>query len=360
VLPWFCRLFSWSAGGQRAPAGGVTLMPRPNAGRRHWVADLPQRAPLTYKQWVRVFVAGGTGAIGRPLVRSLAAKGHEVTVLTRSADTVASLQSLGAQGVVADALDASALRRVVLDARPEVVVNQLTKLPTSASPRALRQGLAKTGELRSVVSRSLAQAAAAAGARRVVAQSISFAYRPGPGMRVEDDPLYLDGPAQIRHLVEPVAALERSAHGLDIESVVLRYGAFYGPGTYYGPDGLFVNMIAKRRLPIPTTAAGLFGFIHLDDAVSATLAALEGPAGTYNVVDDVPAPTHEWVPFVAQLIGAKTPHRLPLRAFSVAAGAYSAYLFAEQPAVANDRAKAQLGWSPRFPDWHAGLREVMG
>ena len=244
-------------------------------------------------------------------------------------------------------------------ARPDVVVNQLTNLARSANPLAVKRGLDTTGRLRREVAGTLVAAARSAGARRVVAQSISFAYRPGPGVRTEADPLWTDAPGQIGRLAGSLAALESATLGGDVEGVVLRYGSFYGPGTYFGPDGLYTTMIARRRLPIPGAGGGLFGLVHLDDAVSATLAALGGPTGIYNVVDDVPARAAEWMPFVADLLGAKPPRRVPEGVARVGAGAFLAYLMCDQPAVSNLRARTELGWAPRYPDWHDGLPTVL-
>jgi nucleoside-diphosphate-sugar epimerase len=309
---------------------------------------------------MRVFLAGGTGAIGRPLVRALVAAGHEVTVFSRSGARVAALGLPGVVPAVGDALDPDSIRRAVQAARPEVVVNELTNLARSANPLAVKRGFDATSRLRREVSGRLVAAARAAGARRIVAQSISFAYRPGPGTRTETDPLWTDAPGQIGGLAGSLATLESATLGDDaVEGVVLRYGSFYGPGTYLAPGGLYVTMIAKRLLPIPGDGGGLFGFVHVDDAASATVAALQGPTGVFNLVDDVPAPSSEWMPFVARLLGARPPHRVPEAVARVGAGKFLTYLMCDQPAVSNDRAHRELGWRPRHPDWHEGLRRAL-
>jgi nucleoside-diphosphate-sugar epimerase len=308
---------------------------------------------------MRVFLAGGTGAIGRPLVRKLADAGHEVTVFTRDAQRVSALGVPGVTAAVGDALDADALGRAVERAQPEVVVNQLTNLPQTSSPAALRRGLKATSRLRTEASATLVRAAHAVGARRVIAQSIAFIYRPGPGVRSESDPLWTDAKGLIALVARPVATLEtETLGGGGPDGVVLRYGAFYGPGTYYDHDGAFATMVKKRLLPIPSGQQGQFGFVHLDDAADATVAALNGPAGVFNVVDDVPAPTSEWVTLLASLLGAKKPFTAPA-AMMRAAGAYSAYLMCRQPAVSNARAKADLGWTPQYPDWRDGLKAAL-
>jgi len=309
---------------------------------------------------MRVFVAGGTGAIGRPLVRALVAAGHEVTVFSRSEARVAALGLPGVVPAVGDAFDPDAVMRAVQAAHPEVVVNQLTNLARSVNPLAAKRGFETTSRLRREVSGRLVAAARAAGARRVVAQSISFAYRPGPGTRTESDALWTDAPGEIGSLAGSLAILESATLGDDaVEGVVLRYGSFYGAGTYLAPGGLYTTMIAKRLLPIPGDGRGLFGFVHIDDAASATVAALQGPAGVFNLVDDVPARSSEWMPFVARLLGAKRPHRVPERVARVGAGKFLTYLMCDQPAVSNHRARSELGWIPRYPDWHEGLRTAL-
>jgi nucleoside-diphosphate-sugar epimerase len=308
---------------------------------------------------VRVFIAGGTGAIGRPLVAALVAANHDVAVFSRSADRVTALGVPGVVPAVGDAFDAEALVNAVRSFGPEVVIHELTSLPVSANPLAMKRGFDATSRLRLEVSGTLVQAAHAAGARRIVAQSISFAYRPGPGVRTEADPLWTDANGQIGALTNSVAALESNTQSdSDLESVVLRYGSFYGAGTYFAPGGLYATMLKRRLLPIAGKAAGVFGMLHIDDAASATVAALDGPTGVFNVVDDVPAPASEWMPIVASLVGARTPRHVPESLVRVGAGKFLAYLMCDQPAVSNGRARSELGWAPRYPDWHEGLAAV--
>ena len=308
---------------------------------------------------MRIFVAGGTGAIGRPLVSALVAAGHEVTVFSRSADRVAALGLPGVVTAVGDALNPDDVTRSVQRASPDVVINQLTNLAQSANPLAVKRGFDQTSRLRRDESGSLVAAARAAGARRVIAQSISFIYRPGPGVRTEADPLWTEATGQIGQLAGSVATLESATLGDEhVEGVVLRYGSFYGPGTYFAPGGLYASMIAKRLLPIPGDVGGIFGMVHIDDAATATLAALDGPVGVFNVVDDVPAPASELMSLMARLLGAKPPRRVPESIARVGAGKFLAYLMCDQPAVANERARTELSWSPRYADWHEGLRHT--
>ena len=281
-------------------------------------------------------------------------------MFSRHAGKVAALGVPDVVPAVGDAFDAESLTRAVQDASPEVVINQLTNLTQSANPITVKRGFDRTSRLRREVSGTLVRAAAAAGARRVVAQSISFAYAPGPGVRTEADPLWTGAGGQIGLLTTSLAALESATLGdADVEGVVLRYGSFYGPGTYFAPGGLYTSMLARRLLPLPGAGGGLFGWLHIDDAVSATVAALDGPTGVFNVVDDVPAPASEWMPLVAGLLGAKPPRRIPEALARVGAGKFLAYLMCDQPAVSNRRARTELGWAPAHPDWHVGLPAVL-
>jgi nucleoside-diphosphate-sugar epimerase len=308
---------------------------------------------------VRVFIAGGTGAIGRPLVVALAAAGHEVAVYSRNAEKVAALGVPGIVPAVGDAFDAEALIGAVQSFRPEVVINELTSLPQTANPLAIKRGFDLTSRLRREVSKTLVTAARAAGARRIVAQSISFAYRPGPGVRTEADPLWTDAKGQIGILTGSVATLESNTLGdPELEGVVLRYGSFYGPGTYFAPSGLYATMLKRRVLPIPGKGGGIFALVHIDDAAAATVAALQGPTGIFNVADDVPGPASELMTFTADVMGAKPPRHVPESLVRIVAGAFLAYLLCEQPAISSARARTELGWSPSYPDWHEGLTAV--
>jgi nucleoside-diphosphate-sugar epimerase len=180
-------------------------------------------------------------------------------------------------------------------------------------------------------------------------------------MRTETDPLWTDAKGQIGILTGSVATLEANTLGeAQLEGVVLRYGSFYGPGTYFAPGGLYATMLKRRVLPIPGDGGGIFGMVHIDDAAAATVAALEGPTGVFNVADDAPAPAAEVLVFMANLMGAKPPRHVPESLVRLGAGAFLAYLLCDQPAVSNGRARTELGWSPRYPEWHQGLGAVFG
>jgi 2-alkyl-3-oxoalkanoate reductase len=309
---------------------------------------------------MRVFVAGASGAIGRPLVAGLAAAGHEVTGTTRSEERAESIRAGGARAAVCDALDAEALRAAVAEAAPEVVVHQLTALPQRFDPRN-KEIYEATNRLRGEGTRNLIDAARAAGARRMVCQSIAFAYAPGPKPEVKDEdaPLALDAPPPFGEGVRTIHEMESAVvEAEDLEGLVLRYGWFYGPGTYYGEDGSTAQDVRRRRFPVIGAGQGVFSFIHVDDAASGTVAAVErGAPGIYNVVDDDPAPMRDWLPAYAEAIGARKPLRVPVWIARLAAGKMVASLNV-QPGASNARAKRELAWEPRWPSWREGFRDA--
>ena len=312
---------------------------------------------------MRVFVAGATGNIGRPLVAQLRQAGHEVVGTTRSAERAAMIQNLGAEPVVVDALDTDGLLRAVVEARPEVVINQLTSLPQKLDYKRAEETFGPTTELRGRVGPALAGAAAEAGAKRLIAQSVCFFYAStGKPVHAEADPL-IDPPPELPQARGAIAlqALEQSTvetPGLD--GVVLRYGFFYGPGSAYAGEGAWAKDVRRRRLPIVGKGAGIFSFIHMDDAVSATIAALERGSGIYNVCDDDPAPMSEWLPAYAEALGAKPPRRVPVWLASLVAGKQAAGMATRLEGASNEKARRELGWQPRYPSWRQGFREALG
>jgi nucleoside-diphosphate-sugar epimerase len=304
---------------------------------------------------VRVLVAGASGAVGRPLVRELLAAGHEVIGMTRSrADAI---RELGAEPVEADALDSEAVLRAVEHARPDVVVNQLTDLNRPLNPRKYADWLESTNRLRREGTRNLVEAARAVNARRVVSQSVAFMYGFDPGLKDEDSPLL--GQADAGAMAAGVGAIhELERQTLDAPGgVVLRYGFFYGPGTGYARDGQQIEAVRKRQMPVVGGGAGKFPFIHVDDAASATAAAVGGGTrGIYNIVDDEPAPMSDWVPYVAELVGAKRPMKVPAFVARIAAGKPITQFATRLQPVSNAKAKRELGWQPRYPSWREGFK----
>jgi 2-alkyl-3-oxoalkanoate reductase len=310
---------------------------------------------------VRVFVAGATGVIGSRLVPMSVEAGHEVTGMTRSPERAKGLRALGAEPVVCDALDREALREAVAAARPEVVVHELTALPRAMDPRKMAGQLAANDLLRREGTRNLVAAALAAGARRIAAQSIAFAYAPsGTTVKTEEDPLYLDAPWPWRRTVGAVSELERLVTQTDgIEGVVLRYGHLYGPGTAYASDGAMAELVRKRGFPIGGDGAGVLSFVHVDDAARATVLALErGEPGIYNVVDDEPVAVREWLPAYAKALGARPPRHVPKLLLRLLAGRYAVHLATEARGASNAKAKRGFKWQPQYPSWRDGFAQI--
>jgi nucleoside-diphosphate-sugar epimerase len=308
---------------------------------------------------MRVFVAGASGAIGRPLLAALKRGGHSVVALTRSAAKADALRAAGAEPVVGDVFDRDALARLVSAAAPDAVVHELTAIPPRVDPRRVARDLAATNRVRTEGTRHLIDAAAAVkSVRRFVAQSIAFAYEPGPTLRVESDPLFQAPPPAFAPIIAAVRSLEAQVGALP-HGVVLRYGYFYGPGTAYAADGSLHADVKRLRAPIPGAGSGVFSFLHVEDAAAATLAALESSAaGTFNVVDDEPAPLRDWLPVYAASIGAPRPWRVPGFVARLFGGPYGAHLALHQPGASNAKAKRELGWTPRRRSWRAGFAEA--
>ena len=306
---------------------------------------------------MRVFLAGATGAIGRPLVPALLGAGHEVTALARTAEKAKALAAQGAEPALADAFDIEGVREAVVSARPEVLMHQLTALPRELNLRKYFEQLEPTNRLRAQTTPSFLAAAREAGARRVIFQSVSFiTAQQGPLVVDESAPLMDGTPA------EGVRTMERLVLGAEaLEGVVLRYGFFYGPGTHYAPDGQMVALARKRRLPIVGSGEGRSSFVHLDDAVAATVLALDhGAPGVYNVTDDEPAPASEWIPELARLVGARPPRRLPAWLVRLLAGEATVLLATQLRGNSNAKARAELGFEPRFAHWRDGFAAVFG
>lgn len=304
---------------------------------------------------MRVFVAGSTGAVGRPLVAALLRAGHSVVALTRSESKCASLRAAGAEPVVGDVLDAAALTRAVAAAAPDAIVHELTAIPPRIDPKKISRDLAATNRLRTEGTRNLVAAAAAApSVRRFVAQSVAFAYEPAPGLRVESDPLVKRPPAGFTEVVEALRSLESQVGALP-HGVVLRYGYFYGSGTAYARDGSFHDDVMHRRVPIAGGGSGVFSFLHVEDAAAATCAALERGSGIYNVVDDEPAPLKEWLPEYARLIGARPPWHVPGLLARLGAGPYGEFLLLKQSGASNAKARRELAFTPSRASWRQGF-----
>jgi nucleoside-diphosphate-sugar epimerase len=310
---------------------------------------------------MRIFLAGATGVIGRALLPMLMANGHEVTGMTRSPARAETLRAAGAQPAIADALDAEAVERALAAARPEAVIHQLTSIPPRINPRTQKRDFELNDRLREEGTRILVGAARRVGARRIIAQSIAFVYEPGPPgtLHGEQDPLVREPPASFRRSAAAVQSLERSV--LDAGGVVLRYGYFYGPGSSISGGGSMGADVRRRRLPIVGGGAGVWSFIHVEDAARATLAALAvDGAAVYNIVDDDPAPVAEWIPAFAEALGAPRPLRVPTVIARLAAGSYGVAVMTSAQGASNALAKRELDWAPTYASWREGFRSALG
>ncbi|WP_225834070.1 NAD(P)-dependent oxidoreductase [Streptomyces sp. NK08204] len=303
---------------------------------------------------MHVFVAGGSGVLGRRLVMQLVARGHQVTATTTSPAKLDLLAQLGAEGVVMDGLNAVSVGEAVAAARPDAIVNQMTGLSEAhAGKLNLRNAdryFAPTNQLRTKGMDHLLSAAEATGVSHVVTQShaSSNGIREGGWVKTEDDPLQVvEGTKALGHLE---AAVVRAG------GAALRYGAFYGPGA----NDDQVRMVRKRMFPIVGGGTGYFSWVHLDDAASATVLAVEQRAqGVFNIVDDEPAPVSDWLPHLARCAGAKPPRRLPAWLARLLAGEMLVGMMAEGRGFSNAKARRELGWEPRYPSWRQGFREEL-
>jgi nucleoside-diphosphate-sugar epimerase len=299
---------------------------------------------------MRVFLAGATGVIGSQLVPQLLQAGHEVTAMTRSVLRAAQLEAMGADPVVCNVFDAGGVRAAMADASPEAIVHQLTALPARVD-RGDPNLFDENNRLRTEGTRILVDAALATGASRIVAQSIAFAYAPvGDRVKEEDAALFTDAPPPLGGTVAAMAELERLVTGTaGIAGLVLRYGVLYGPGTYYDRHGSMAADVIAARVPLVEGATGMYSWVHVEDAASAAVAALErGAPGIYNVVDDEPAPQPEWLPVLARALHADPP---------AAAEGLPAPDTPEmsQRGASNAKAKRELGWRPRYGSWREGF-----
>jgi nucleoside-diphosphate-sugar epimerase len=305
---------------------------------------------------MRVFVAGASGAIGTRLVPQLISRGHEVVGTFKSPGNAKRLRALGAEPVALDLLDAGAVRAAVLAAAPEAIVHQATALADVRFGKSLDRAFGPTNRLRTEGTDALLAAAREAGVHRFVAQSFaSYRYaREGGPVKTEDDRLDPGPPAMARQTNAAMSHLDKVV--TDAGGTALRYGGFYGAAN----DGL-VGPVRKRRFPIIGEGAGISSFIHLDDAAAATVLALEsGRAGIYNITDDEPAPMSEWLPALAEALGARPPRRVPLWLARLVAGKGMVMMAAGSRGASNAKAKRELGWVLRYPSWRQGFPAAYG
>jgi nucleoside-diphosphate-sugar epimerase len=305
-----------------------------------------------------VFVAGAAGAIGKRLVPQLVESGHRVVAMTRSWENASSLRTLGAEPVIVDAFDRIAVIEAVKHAEPEVLIHQLTALTGVNDFKHFDREFATTNRLRTEGTRNLMEAAVEAGTTRVIAQSYgSWNYeRTGAAPKSETDRFDPAPPKNQRETLEAIRQLEIAVLSSSLEGIVLRYGNLYGPGTGFADDGDIAAMVRKRAFPIVGNGAGVWSFIHVDDAASATVAAItHGAPGVYNVVDDEPATVAVWLPELAHMLGAKRPFRVPAWVGRLATGEVGVSMMTRIKGASNAKARNELDWTPRYGSWRQGF-----
>ena len=309
---------------------------------------------------MRVFMAGGTGAVGRPMIRQLRAAGHTVAAMTRSEGKASLLAELGAEPVVVDVFDRDALVAAVRAARPDAIVNQLTDLPQAMEPKHLQDIYARNNRVRRDGTANLLDAGDAAGVRLFIAQSMGTWYQPtGDAVKSEAAPLWTNAPEPIGEAVRTVGHMENEVLARMPRGVILRYGAFYGPGTWYAADGEIAKRIQSRGFPIIGRGEGITSFIHVDDAASAAVAALATPSSAvFNVADDEPAPAGEWIPAYAAALNAPKPWKVPVFAARLALGAAMSEWLTTMRGASNAAIKSALGWRPAYPTWRSGFQRL--
>jgi nucleoside-diphosphate-sugar epimerase len=310
---------------------------------------------------MKVFLAGATGAIGQRLVPLLIDAGHHVVGTTRTPAKVDGLRLAGATPVVLDGRDGEAVRRAVLEAEPEVVIHQMTSLSGDLDFRHFAESFAETNQLRTETTDRLIGAAVEVGARRFIAQSFTGwpNEQSGSPVKTEEDPLITNPTGPVKETVEAILHLEAVTTGTPgLEGLALRFGGFYGPGQTFGKGGAMLEAVVRRQMPIVGGGTGIWSLVHIDDAATATALAVErGAPGLYNIVDDEPAPVSEWLPYLSEVIGAKTPRRVPTWLARLIVGEPAVTMMTKIRGSSNAKAKRELGWKLRYPSWRIGFRE---
>lgn len=311
---------------------------------------------------MKIFIAGASGAIGRPLVAQLVARGHEVVGTTRSAAKTGALRALGAEAVVVDALDAGAVAEAVAKAQPEVIVHQLTAIGGRPTLREVKRMAAATNRLRTEGTDNLLAAGRAVGVRTFVAQSNAIWVERTRGPVVDENGgLDPDPPSDAAPAVAALRHLEEAVTGIGwADGIAIRYGAFYGPGTGVeeAPGAVMAELVRKRRVPIIGGGGATMSWVHIDDAASATVAAIErGRPGLYHVADDEPALARDVLPVLARALGAKPPRRVPGWPIRLVAGQAPVHMMTKGCGISSEKIKRELGWTPRYPSWRTGFAE---
>jgi nucleoside-diphosphate-sugar epimerase len=300
---------------------------------------------------MRILIAGASGAIGRPLVRHLRANQHEVFALTRSPDSAPALKEIGAEPVIADALDAAAVKAAVGRIRPDAVINELTSLPRHYTPAEMKAAAERDRKVRVEGNINLLAALRDAGVRRYLLQSSGFWYAPGAGLADESVPFISSASLGVEATARTYMELARASATPGIEFVALRYGFFYGPGTWYTREGDIGDQVRQQQVPIIGEGQGVYSFVHIDDAAGATAAALECPPGAYNIVDGNPSPQHLWLTAFARAAGAPAPPRLSEEEALRASGPDAVYYATRLRGASNEKARRELEFRPRPLEW---------
>ena len=308
---------------------------------------------------MKIFVAGGTGAIGRPLIVGLLAKGHTVIALTRSPEKAQALVKQGLEPAIADVFDSDAVKAVVSRAQPEVVIEQLTALPRTYTRESMNAAAALNNRIRLEGGGNVLAAARAAGVRRYLRQSVAFYAIPGPGLADEETPLAFHASPAVAAGVREASELEHRLLGNpNIEGIVLRYGFFYGPGTWFNPDGDVAQQVRQQQFPIIGNGEGVWSWLHIDDAALATVAAAErGDPGIYLIANDQPLAVCEWLPAFARWLNAPPPLQVSVEdALKRDGGADVVYYGTRMRGVSNAKAKRALNFQPRPLEWIEAIR----
>ena len=301
---------------------------------------------------MNIFLAGATGAIGRPLIARLLAQGHQVTGMTSSERGLAILGKIGAHGVLANALDVQAVRVAVERARPDIVIEELTSLPKHYTPEEMRAAAENDRQVRLEGGDNVYNAARAVGSRRYIVQSTGFFYAPGPGLATENDPLAANASTNVSASVRTYIQVEaRVLRGKDLEGVALRYGFFYGPGTWFTGNGDIADQVRERKYPIAGSGHGVWSWVHVEDAATATASAFECAPGVYNIVDDDPSPLSVWLPAFAAAVEAPEPPRITEQEALQSAGPDFVYYATQLRGASNVKAKTEMGFAPRPLEW---------
>lgn len=304
---------------------------------------------------MKIFVAGATGAIGRPLLVQLLAQGHDVTALTRSQEKADHLNRQGVKSAIADVFDADAVKAAVIRAQPEVVIEQFTALPKTYTGESMSAAAPLSQRIRLEGGANVLAAAQASGVRRYLRQSIAFWGVPGKELAEEETPLALDASPAVAADVRTVSEIERRLLETKLEGIVLRYGFFYGSGTWFAADGDVANQVRQKQFPIVGNGAGVWSWLHIEDAAIATVAAVErGNPGIYLIADDRPLEVSQWLPAYARWLNAPPPPQVSVEEALQIGGADAVYYGTQMRGASNTKAKRELDFQPRSLEWLVG------